>query len=72
MPAAITARMGNRNACAVDMLAPGETLPETIAAIEHQLILQALEKYGTQSKAARALGINQSTIARKLKRRTKK
>jgi len=29
---------------------------------------QALEKYGTQARAAEALGINQSTIARKLKR----
>jgi len=68
LPAAIAARMETRNACTVDMLAPGETLPDTITAIERQLILQALERYGTQSKAAQALGINQSTIARKLKR----
>ena len=71
LPTAIAARTGTRNACTVEMLAPGETLPETIAAIERQLILQALEKYGTQSKAARALGVNQSTIARKLKRQHK-
>ncbi len=39
-----------------------------MAAIERQFILQAIEKYGTQAKAAQTLGINQSTIARKLKR----
>jgi DNA-binding protein Fis len=39
-----------------------------MAAVERRLISQALEKHGTQAKAAQALGVNQSTIARKLKK----
>ncbi|WP_319521704.1 sigma 54-interacting transcriptional regulator [uncultured Desulfosarcina sp.] len=68
LPAAITGPLSPQNGCRTEMLEAGETLPRTMAAIERQLILQALEKYGTQAKAAQALGINQSTIARKLKR----
>ena len=50
------------------MMEDGETLPQVMAAIERRILTQALEKYGTQAKAAETLGINQSTIARKLKR----
>ena len=39
-----------------------------MAGVERRILNEALEKYGTQAKAAAALGINQSTIARKLKR----
>jgi DNA-binding protein Fis len=46
----------------------GETLPRAMVAVEQRILIQALEKYGTQARAAKALGINQSTIARKLKR----
>lgn len=72
LPAAVTAREKTRTACSMEMLAPGDRLPDTIAAIERQLILQALDRYGTQAKAAQMLGVNQSTIARKLKRKPKK
>lgn len=68
LPSAITAQIKAKNACTMDMMKADETLPQTMAAIERQLILQALENHGTQAKAARALGIDQSTIARKLKR----
>ena len=71
LPTAITAQFGNQNASTVDMMKAGDTLPQTMAAIERQFILQAIEKYGTQAKAAQTLGINQSTIARKLKRSRK-
>ena len=50
------------------MIDNGETLPQMMAAVERRILDQALEKYGTQARAAEALGINQSTIARKLKR----
>lgn len=72
LPTVITDRLGSRNAYTMDEVENGDTLPHTMAAIERQLIHQALEKYGTQAKAAKALGINQSTIARKLKRSLRK
>ncbi|MBC2711182.1 MAG: sigma 54-interacting transcriptional regulator [Desulfosarcina sp.] len=68
LPAAITSHLPPQIACGIDMLKDGETLPQVMAAVERRILTQALEKYGTQAKAAEALGINQSTIARKLKR----
>lgn len=54
-------------------LAPGAwpeqvTLEEARESVERSLLFQARERYGSQSRMAEALGINQSTIARKLKR----
>ncbi len=43
-------------------------LPSLISRVETQQILSALEKYGSQREAARHLGINQSTISRKLRK----
>ncbi len=43
------------------------SLQEQVAAFEAQLIRIQLKKYGSQRKAAEALGINQSTLSRKLK-----
>ena len=71
LPTAIVSQLNAQDACSMDMLKPGDTLPQTMAAIERKLILEALEKYGTQARAAQALGINQSTIARKLQRTRK-
>jgi len=72
LPSVITAHLVPNTAYTMEMLGKGNTLPQTMAAIERQLILEALEKFGTQAKAAHALGINQSTIARKLKRPNKR
>ena len=44
-----------------------KTLQHQVAAFERQLIKAHLEKCGSQRKAAKALGINQSTLSRKLK-----
>ena len=68
LPTAITSRLPPQIACGIDMIEDGETLPQVMAAIERRILTQALEKYGTQARAAETLGINQSTIARKLKR----
>jgi PAS domain S-box-containing protein len=68
LPKAITDSLPPPSACGATVLKEGETLPQVMAAIEQRLIRQALEKYGTQARAAEALGVNQSTIARKLKR----
>lgn len=43
-------------------------LKKAIGRVESFMIRKTLEKYGSQNKAARALGVNQSTIARKMKK----
>ena len=43
-------------------------LKEAINEVERQLIDKALERYGSTYKAAAALGVNQSTIVRKMAR----
>jgi PAS domain S-box-containing protein len=44
------------------------TLQQTLDSVERTVLSQAMERYGNQSRMAEALGVNQSTIARKLKR----
>ncbi len=44
------------------------TLQEVVEAVERNLLERAKERYRSQSGIAEALGVNQSTIARKLKR----
>lgn len=43
-------------------------LKKAVERMESFIIRKALERYGSQNKAARALGVNQSTIARKIKK----
>ena len=43
-------------------------LRDALRKIEAQILRETLERYGTQSKAARHLGVGQATIARKAKR----
>ena len=49
-------------------LSQGRTLKEMVARLEQKVLEAALREHGTQTKAARALGLNQSTIARKIKK----
>ena len=44
------------------------TLQQALETVERNLLNRARERYRNQSKIAEALGVNQSTIARKLKR----
>jgi len=46
----------------------GRNLPEAVARLEREIIVHALKTYGSQRKAAGPLSINQSTLARKVKR----
>ena len=48
------------------------TLQEVVATFEQKIIANAVAKHGSQHKAARALGISQSTLSRKLKIRSPK
>jgi TyrR family helix-turn-helix protein len=44
------------------------TLQEALETVERNLLAKARERYRSQSRIAEVLGVNQSTIARKLKR----
>jgi transcriptional regulator with PAS, ATPase and Fis domain len=43
-------------------------LKARLESLEKEIIQSAMRRYKTQSRAAAALGINQATVARKLKR----
>jgi transcriptional regulator with PAS, ATPase and Fis domain len=68
LPAAVTGGLSTPAACGMDILEEEGTLAQAMAAMERRIVSQALEKFGTQAKAATALGVNQSTIARKMKK----
>jgi PAS domain S-box-containing protein len=44
------------------------TLEEAVERAERMVLLRARQRHGSQTEMARALGVNQSTVARKLKR----
>jgi len=44
------------------------SLQQAIEAVERNLLAKAQERYRNQAAIAEALGVNQSTVARKLKR----
>ncbi len=49
-----------------DVLDKMVRLDEALEAVEKRMILDAMDKYGTTTKAAEVLGVNQSTISRKM------
>ncbi len=52
----------------ISSLASGASLQQTLDTVERKVLEQALQQYRNQSEIALALGVNQSTIARKLKK----
>jgi len=44
------------------------TLQQMVEGFEKRVLVKAMEKYGTQARVAEKLGLNQSTVARKLKK----
>jgi TyrR family helix-turn-helix protein len=50
------------------LLAQGWNLQETVTEIEKDLITRAIENFGSQRKAAEPLGIDHSTLSRKIKK----
>jgi PAS domain S-box-containing protein len=50
------------------ILEDGKTLDYMIGTAEKEILSRAIKKYGSQLGAASALGVNQSTIARKLRK----
>ena len=55
-------------ASGTEFLKDAGNLRETLGKVEAQILRETLQRYGTQSKAARHLGVAQATIARKTKR----
>ncbi|WP_300457079.1 sigma 54-interacting transcriptional regulator [Desulfobacula sp.] len=53
---------------ALDDWHPGQTLQEMVEEMEKNILTTVLKKCRTQANAAKILGLNQSTIARKLKK----
>jgi transcriptional regulator with PAS, ATPase and Fis domain len=53
---------------AEEVVEEGGSYADTINLVEYRLLKAAVEKYGSTHKAARELGISQSTVVRKLKR----
>jgi len=47
---------------------PGRSLSQMVADLEQKVLIRALKHGGTQAGAARLLGVDQSTIARKIKK----
>ncbi|WP_419656832.1 sigma 54-interacting transcriptional regulator [Desulfosarcina variabilis] len=68
LPAAVTAGLSKPMDYGLDMLEADGNLTRAMAAVEKRIISKALATHGTQTKAALALGVNQSTIARKIKK----
>jgi DNA-binding NtrC family response regulator len=68
LPATVTAGLSKPMDYSLDILEADGNLARTMAAVERRIISQALATHGTQTKAALALGVNQSTIARKIKK----
>ncbi len=67
LPPNVTAVAG-AGAAAPVALDDETTLDEAIARTERAILLRARQRHGNQTDMARALGVNQSTVARKLKR----
>lgn len=51
----------------VDIFSSDVSLEKMMFNYEKRIIVEAVERYGSMSEAARRLGINKSTISRKLK-----
>ena len=49
-------------------LPPSGSLGEILAAVEQRVIETAMAEHGSQEKAAKALGVSQPTIARRIRK----
>jgi PAS domain S-box-containing protein len=67
LPPNITAAAGG-GAVPAAALDDETTLDEAVARTERVMLLRARQRHGNQTDMARSLGVNQSTVARKLKR----
>ena len=68
LPAGIRDTMNASTSTGSGVWQPGQTLKERVDAIEKEILEKSLAFHGTQAKMAQSLGLNQSTVARKLKK----
>jgi PAS domain S-box-containing protein len=67
LPSDIVARVEETAAASLEW--PEEmTLQQALDSVERSLLAKSMERYGNQVKIAAVLGVNQSTVARKLKK----
>ena len=67
LPGSVLATVGEDKSD-MDMWDSELTLQQMVEGFEQRILKRAMKKYGTQAETAAKLGLNQSTIARKLKR----
>ena len=63
LPAQIKGAQRIDSMITIDKIMP---LKDAVESIEQEMIQRALEKYGNTRAAAKALGVNQSTVVRKM------
>jgi TyrR family helix-turn-helix protein len=68
LPASVLTAIDRSEIDAMDDLQQGLTLNQMLANNERRILVKAYRQYRSQAKMAAALGVNQSTIARKLKK----
>lgn len=68
LPDSVTSTVARSKDSPAGNLHQGETLAQMLAVVERRILLDAQKRYGSQARIAQALGVNQSTIARKLKK----
>ncbi len=67
LPQNVVCRPGDREG-AEEIPLEGTSLKALLEAAEYRILTRALETYGSQWTVARKLGINQSTVSRKMKK----
>ena len=67
LPSSVLTTMGEERSD-LERWEEGLTLQQMVEGFEKRVLVKAMEKYGTQARVAEKLGLNQSTVARKLKK----
>ena len=67
LPASVLSKVGESKSD-THLLGKGLTLQEMIEGLEKKVLEKTMKKYRTQDRTAKVLGLNQSTVARKLKK----
>ena len=67
LPASVTSVNADRGGSSIGWR-EGMTLQEALDRVERSLLQEARDRFANQTEVARALGVNQSTVARKLKK----
>ncbi|MBT4287457.1 MAG: hypothetical protein HOD92_08960 [Deltaproteobacteria bacterium] len=61
-------QIGNHSEAEPDLISENETLTELMNRVEREALMTARKKYGSQKNMAKALGVTQPTVNRKMKK----